>query len=98
MKRMTFYGRAIDYSDLSHQHLSNIMWFNEILLSRWCNSEDPYAIYELNNRFGGIRLPYKPMHSFVAEVDSLLRRGYITNTTESDVIVDGKWVGKLSYT
>jgi hypothetical protein len=94
MKRLTFYGRVIDYSELSHQHLSNILWFNELI--GW-GENDSYAEGELIRRFGSIRLPYSPLRSFVMEVDALFNRGYITNKHESDIIVKGQWVGKLAY-
>lgn len=94
MERHTFYGTVIDYKDLSHQHLSNILWYNELLLNGY---PDSYAFRELNERFGGIRLPYSPVPSFNWEIDTLFELGYITNKRESEVVVNGRWVGKLKY-
>lgn len=90
----TFYGRSVDSSQLSHQHLSNIIWYFRVLL----NSEPHTQIFiELNTRFGGIQLPYKPMHSFNWEIDKLFSKGYIANKHDSDVFVNGQWIGRLEY-
>jgi len=96
MKWRTFYGYDLPINELSHQHLSNIIWYYKLILNY--NFDINHEIYnELNNRFGGICLPYKPLHSFVFEINRLFELGYITNKLNSDIIVDGKWVGKLSY-
>lgn len=94
MNWRTFYGKQIPFSKLSHQHLSNIIWYYDLLMG-----EPPtYQIYiELNVRFGGIKLPYNPLHSFTYEIDALFERGYISDKFESNIIVDGKWVGRLEY-
>lgn len=94
MKWTTFYDSTIESSNLSHQHLSNIFWYFELVLKM----EKPLELLnELDIRFGGIRLPYKPMISYTYEINSLLKNGYITNTHDSDIIVNNKWVGKLIY-
>jgi hypothetical protein len=33
MKQKTFDGRTIDFSEMSHQHLSNCVWFNRIQIN-----------------------------------------------------------------
>ena len=94
MNWTTFYGTSIPSHKLSHQHLSNIHWYHEIVLER----EVPImAKAELALRFGGIRLPYRPLHSFPYEIDFLFANGFITDKLESNVVVYGKWVGELSY-
>lgn len=93
MKRMTFYGRMYEYSEMSHQHLSNVLWFGELF--GWYSDEHAQA--EINERFGGIKLPYSPMISFKQEIDLLVQHNYVTNTIDSDIIVNGKWIGRLSY-
>lgn len=90
----TFYGNEILFSQLSHQHLSNILWYYEIIINE---APTPYIRAELDKRFGGIILPYSPLHSFTQEIDKLLSMGHITNTHSSDIVINGKWVGRLEY-
>ena len=90
----TFYGRKIEIKNLSHQHLSNIIWYYKLVV---CDDVYPPIKDELKNRFGDICLPYYPLHSFTSEIDALFSFGYITNKHDSDIIVDGKWVGRLEY-
>ena len=94
MKWRTFYNVVIEVNQLSHQHLSNIKWFYEVI----CGLRVPFEIeIEINKRFGGIQLPYHPAPSFKYEIDVLERKGYITNRHNSDIIIDEKWVGKILY-
>jgi len=105
--RVTFYGKEINYKDLSHQHLSNIIWYNQITDGSISFTPTKNAIKEsidehneIKERFGGIVLPYKPLVSFPAEIDQLERHEYlkpIVGTLDSDIIVDGKWIGKVIY-
>ena len=90
----TFYGHDIFVSELSHQHLSNILWYYESIMKE---PTSPLIQNEIVIRFGGIRLPYHPLHSFQYEINSLYRKGYISNIHDSDIIVNGKWVGRLEY-
>lgn len=93
--RGTFDGRWLMYSELTHQHLSNIMWFNKLI---WEDPDlDMYAVKEIKTRFNSKLLPYAPLHRFEGEIDILYAKGYITNKNESDVIVNGVWVGALKY-
>lgn len=90
----TFYGARIPISQLSHQHLSNIMWFYELV----CSYKPVSQIQiEIDKRFGGIRLPYHPLISFPQEIDSLVNSGYTSGQPNADIVVDGKWIGKIKY-
>ncbi len=91
---ITWYGLQLSLSEVSHQHLSNILWYYEIVMDTFPPLE---AKIELNARFGDIRLPYRPMSSFIQEIDYLFHHGYITNKISSDVVVAGRWVGRLEY-
>jgi hypothetical protein len=53
--------------------------------------------HELEKRFGGIVLPYHPLVSFREEINFLVSKGYTTGENDADIIVDGKWVGKIKY-
>jgi|ERR1044072_2543298 hypothetical protein len=90
----TFYGAKIAINELSHQHLSNILWYWQLIVKETA----PRGIQdELEIRFGGIRLPYRPLISFTSEINVLFVYGYISDKLNSDIIVDGKWVGQLVY-
>lgn len=94
MNWTTFYGREFKLHELSHQHLSNILWYYDIVMAE----EAPtYIKIELITRFGGMRLPYRPMLSFTQEIDFLLDKGYIDGSHDSNVVVNGRWIGALSY-
>lgn len=90
----TFYNRPINFTELSHQHLSNIIYYFELLLGKEC---DPRILLELNTRFGGIKLPYSPMISFTSEIEALVELGYTDGEINSSIIVNGKWVGQINY-
>lgn len=90
----TFYGRSIPISQISHQHLSNILWYYELV----CETKPSSHIQlELDYRFGGIRLPYYPLISFSQEIDALVDSGYTTGELNADIIVEGNWIGKINY-
>jgi len=90
----TFYGKSIKVSELSHQHLSNILYYFDLVLDM--GNLQPIR-KELNKRFGGIQLPYHPMISFINEIKELVRKGYTTGEPNADIIVKTKWIGKIKY-
>ena len=90
----TFHGTKILFNELSHQHISNITYYFKLVLNM---KPHPDIYKEIEDRFGGIILPYKPLLSFPYEINALKRKGYTTGEVNADVIVDGKWVGKIEY-
>ena len=92
----TFYGKTMKVTELSHQHISNILWYFELVLALDMN--DIYLIRkELNCRFGGIQLPYHPNLAFRSEIDELVRLGYTSHEIDAPIIVQGKWIVSLKY-
>jgi len=92
-KRSTYDGRVIDYSNLSQQHLSNIIWFNKIF---WNDDESPLEKEELNKRFEGKRLPYKPSKEFEDEIKYLEAIGCIKEKNGKELIwFDGAVIGEI---
>ena len=90
---VTFDGREIPLSQLSHQHLSNILYFFDIF-----HGDEPVLIREeLEKRFGGLQLPYYPMITFRNEIQGLVYRGYTTGGLNADIVVDGRWIGRVKY-
>jgi hypothetical protein len=59
----TALGEIKKFSELDHQHLSNILWFREIMnhknLSNCMVQRELQR--ELEKRFNGVRLPWKPL-------------------------------------
>lgn len=93
-KWTTWYGDNIQVSELSHQHLSNILYYFDLVLDM--GDVTPIRT-ELEKRFGGKQLPYHPMISFRYEIDTLVRKGYTTGKANADIVVNGKWIGKIKY-
>ncbi len=93
-KWCTFYGKSIKISELSHQHLSNILYYFELVLEMKVTLLIEAELYQ---RFGGIKLPYHPLISFDYEIKELVKKGYTTGEPNADVVVNGKWVGKILY-
>lgn len=90
----TTYGQTIKFENLSHSHLSNILYYFDLVL----DMGDVYPIrVELIKRFGGIQLPYYPLISFKSEIDELVKKGYTTGYPNAEIIVKGKWIGKIKY-
>ena len=58
----TVLGERIELSKIDHQHLSNILWFNEVLngYTQTCSIQNELE-EELKRRFNGIRLAWKPL-------------------------------------
>lgn len=106
MKRKTFYGKTIEYKNLSHQHLSNIIWWNRIGANIDVTTDLNHGDFENSanecnelSRFGNILLPYKPLISYREEIKDLEKRGYLVaiNDIDYDIVIAGKWVGKVEY-
>lgn len=90
----TAYGQTIKFENLSHSHLSNIIYYFDLVL----DMGELYPIRkELNRRFGGVLLPYYPLISFKSEIDELVKKGYTTGYPNAEIIVNGKWIGKIKY-
>ena len=96
MKWTTFYGQSIPIEQMSHSHLSNILWYFELIKI----FPLPEIQKEIIKRFGGIRLPYKPLISFSEEIDFLENKGYLVpeeGTQNQDIIVNNRWIGQVKY-
>lgn len=62
-------GVQIPFNKLSHEHISNILWYKEIILNSDRYNDNAYFLLsvELHKRFNGVRLPYKPIYDFEIE-------------------------------
>jgi hypothetical protein len=72
----TFSGEKKDFNKIDHQHISNIYWYNMIVLER-----DIHFLAmikkKINDEFGGDILPYSPHPDFKSEIESLNDMGYL---------------------
>ena len=92
----TAYGRLMPLQELSHQHLSNIMYYYELIVPSG-HILHPRVNEELNKRFLGKRLPYRPLTIFRREISVLVSKGYTTGEPDANIIVDGKIIGQVQY-
>jgi hypothetical protein len=86
--RKTFDNREIRYNELSHQHLSNIVWFNKVFF----NANSTVEKNLLSRKFNSELLPYHPHESFEAECRILSARGYLK--PNGDIYFDGTKIGE----
>jgi len=88
----TFDGRRADFTSVSHQHLSNTVWFLRVL---W-GEENPVGLKALEERFEGELLPYRPKKEFQREIAMLREKGLLTTVKtvsgETELIV---WKGEI---
>ena len=88
--RKAFDDRLMAYSQLSHQDLSNIIWFDRIFRG---TSDSNLAWIELENRFNKELLPYKPSREFKEEINALTSLGAIMK--DNTIHYDGEIVGEV---
>lgn len=78
MKWYNFKGKLVDSSKIDHQHLSNMFWYNLIIIN---NPEVRDKMEEvIAERFNGQLLPYRPHVDFKKEIDYLIRSGFCVPT------------------
>lgn len=56
-------GRRKRFNKIGRQHLSNILWFKEVFNNSTIWNDRAYSelLHELNTRYEGKRLPWKPL-------------------------------------
>lgn len=94
-----FDGKRRRVKYLGHQHLSNILWFNEVF-----NGMKPYTdntTYVLNQlqdeitkRYNGVRLKFKPL-PIPDEVKGLYTLGLIDE--RKNIVLNGKIIGSIRH-
>ena len=89
----TFSGRRRRISRIGHQHLSNIIWFREIVNEVAEDLVQRELKNQLLQRYGGKRLPWKPL-PIPEEIGYLRSKGYIVGT---DIVYKGKRVGSIRH-
>jgi hypothetical protein len=93
----SFNGKTHTVETMDHQHLSNIVWYYKLLVGQSHRERTVKLIMcEIENRFEGVVLPYRPMDNFKMEIEALRSFGYIKgNGLNEDIIVDGEVIGRV---
>jgi hypothetical protein len=90
----TWDGRSLTLGELEHQHLSNIYWFNVVMHNRVYT----FAINELEKRFNGILLAYRPDIRFDHEITKLEKKGLLVwnrDKSHGHVVLNGNVIGEV---
>ena len=88
MKYRNFDGKTEMISEMDHQHLSNIIWYNRIVLKN--SKELEVFIKEIKIRFNDEVLPYRPHKNFKDEIKWLDDNEHFVwnkDKTRADIII-----------
>jgi hypothetical protein len=78
-------------SEIDHQHLSNIIWFDKIFK---CFNNIGSVYLELLNRFNNELLPYKPL-PITNEIMNLRELNMVDK--HNNIIFENKIIGNLNH-
>lgn len=104
MKILTANGRTIDETDVTHQHWSNIYWYNTVFShvapNTYMNKAAGIARDILASKFDGVVLPWKPVYRKETEllIDLSDDPRYGIEIKVCDIIFKGKKIGKILET
>lgn len=95
----TFNGRSVKPSEMDHQHLSNVYWFHIL----FCDALHKWALDEINARFNGQLLDYRPHPLFSYEFQMLQSRNMLrwepTKANDihqyAQIVHNGKVIGEI---
>jgi len=99
----TFDQKFVSFDEVSHQHISNAIWFSEVFNNR-TKSNDKFmeqADWVLTKRFDGVRLPWKPL-PIPKEIETLKQMGLITKKgyilgNSNTPSFNGKVIGSINH-
>lgn len=90
----TWDNRLVDMENMTHQHMSNIHYYLNLIHPELYPKSQKTAIRQLLiNKFGYI-LPYRPDPDFIYERGILSKLGYLVNNI--DIVVHGHKVGSYA--
>jgi hypothetical protein len=93
----TFDGRVVFFNDISHQHLSNIYWYVNLVLPAIYPEDIKDDIAKaLETKFSGKVLPYEPHPGFKEERQQLLNLGYLK--PDNLIVVNNQVIGRYYAT
>jgi hypothetical protein len=88
----TFDGRTVSFKTVDHQHLSNTYWFMKIYWES-VDAQLWQILEEIQNRFEGVVLPYRPRADFYGEIAFLKRKGMIG--PHAKIFWNGEEIGEI---
>ena len=93
---MTAFGNKIAFNKIDHQHLSNILWFNEVFnnYNRYNNEAHFLLGLELEKRFKGERLNWLPL-PVPSEMDHIKNMRLLNS--KGDIIFKGQNIGSVRH-
>lgn len=93
----SFNGRTNTLATIDHQHLSNLFYFEKYTWPRVGTDPRQEIIAliqeELDERFNGQLLPYRPHIRFEQELNVLRTAGYLME--DGRIVVNGKQIGEV---
>ena len=96
----TFEGETKRICDLEDQHLCNIYYFIEYLNPEFYDAKTKLLIRcEIDKRFDGNPLEYRPLKRFINEIEFLKQKGWLVKDEQEKrtyVVIDGKKIGEVS--
>lgn len=99
-KWTTFDGRSANICDLKDQHLCNIHYFMKFVNPDFYDKETKQLIArEIDLRFDGDILEYRPLRRLTGEIEVLREKGMIVEESESGetlVVFEDKVIGRVS--
>ena len=88
-------GEKIPFDKIEHQHLSNILWYKEVLCGSDSHNDDIHFVLslEIDIRFYGKRLPWKPL-PVSGEIAAIRLVAVIIG---NDIMYNGVVIGSISH-
>lgn len=92
----TALGRKRNFKKIGHQHLSNILWFNEVFHGlTWKNCHTMRQLQdELSDRYNGIKKPWKPL-PIPCEIGMLINMGLLDDN--KNIVFQGRIIGSIKH-
>lgn len=89
---ITFDGRQVNDKTIDHQHLSNVYWYLKVF---WGMQDFQLwqILEEIQIRYGGTVLPYRPHPRFIQEHVCLHKKGMIDK--DGNIIFKGEIIGSI---
>lgn len=94
----TFEGQRKKISEIDHQHLSNIHYWMNLTFPGYESEIVNLIQGELDKRFAGEILPYRPLRRFKMEMDILQEKGWLCPKPSGighNIMINNKWIGEV---
>jgi len=95
----TFEGESRKVYELDGQHLCNIYYYMKYVSPEFYRRETKLLIAsEIDKRFDGQPLEYRPLRRFASEIRFLEQKGWLVKNEQENityVVIDGKRIGQV---